>query len=100
TRLDTRPGVPGGGAFSQKGLAYGLCVQFGGAEKAEKTRKSSSERFGERFVRSQSSVLQPKTEDDQRAGRPVELAVKAGHEPVAPEDGQGIEIARAHVCTP
>src|SRR5437879_13121313 len=66
------------------------CIQLARAEKPHEARKSTSQCHCKRLIETLSFLLQPQTQDDERAGYPVEFTVETGDETVAPENRQRV----------
>ncbi len=80
-----------------------VCIQFVRAQKRDEACKPAGECLRKRLVFAKDLILQPQAQDDKRIGRPVEFAVEARHEPVAPQYRQRVvaELALVpQVCRP
>ena len=71
---------------AQQRLANRRCIQFTRAEKSDKSRQSTSQCLRKCLIFAEGFILQPQAQDDERVGRPVEFAVEARDEPVAPQN--------------
>ena len=83
-------GTTAGQTPPQRGLRYTLHVGALGVQEPQEPGQPPSHGLGEVLVSGQRLVLQPQAEDPQRPVRAVQLRVEAGHDRVAPQDGQHV----------
>src|SRR5579864_8692550 len=95
--IELRSGHPSSDCFGEDGeysdsqacwreprLANHRGIQPARAQKPHEARQPASQGLRKGLIEALSLILQPQAQDDKRAGRPVEFAVEARNEPIAP----------------
>ena len=71
-------------------LANRRRIQLARAEKRDESRKPARQCLRKCLILAEGLIFQPQAQDDERVGRPVEFAVEARDEPVAPQNRQRV----------
>src|SRR5688572_13690521 len=79
-----------GEAPPERGLRHTLHVEGFGVQEPEESGHPASHRLDEVVVTRQCLILQPEAKDAQRPLRAIQLRIEAGHDRVAPQDGQDV----------
>src|SRR5579871_5330251 len=79
-----------GAKKTQPRLLDGCRIHCARAEEADKAGKTSRQCLREKRIVAQRLLRQPETQNDEGVGCPIELAVEAAYQPVAPQDRKGV----------